>query len=88
MVVMNEKDPQSVQAVPISTQPDENSENWPTLEEMERSFIVKTLEKCGWKVSGPGGAAEFLNVKPTTLYSKIMRLRIKKTVVYHDGPTS
>jgi transcriptional regulator with GAF, ATPase, and Fis domain len=52
------------------------------LHEMERFHIISVLQRCGWKVSGPGGAAELLEVKPTTLYSKINRLGIKREVSY------
>ena len=39
--------------------------------------IRAALEASGGKVSGPGGAAEKLGVKPTTLYSRIRRLGLK-----------
>ncbi len=39
----------------------------------DRETIVKALEACGGKVFGPGGAAELLGVKPTTLASRIKR---------------
>ncbi|MCC7134351.1 MAG: sigma 54-interacting transcriptional regulator [Gemmatimonadales bacterium] len=47
-----------------------------TLEEMEREHIVRALERCRWKVSGPGGAAEALNLKPTTLEARMKKLNI------------
>jgi transcriptional regulator with GAF, ATPase, and Fis domain len=47
-----------------------------SFEDMDREHIVKALKKCNWKVSGRGGAAELLNLKPTTLTSKIKRLGI------------
>jgi DNA-binding NtrC family response regulator len=47
-----------------------------TLEEMERQHIVRTLERTGWKVSGPGGAAEALCLKPTTLEARMKKLGI------------
>ncbi|MFH1115994.1 MAG: sigma 54-interacting transcriptional regulator [Pseudomonadota bacterium] len=53
-----------------------------TLEEMERSYILRVLEACDWKVSGKKGAAAVLGTKPTTLYSKIRRLGIKRNVSY------
>lgn len=42
----------------------------------QRENLVRALRECGGKVSGPGGAAELLGVKPTTLYSRIKRHRI------------
>jgi transcriptional regulator with GAF, ATPase, and Fis domain/tetratricopeptide (TPR) repeat protein len=61
------------------------------LREMEARHIVRALSRCRGKVSGPGGAAALLDLKPTTLYSKMKRLgierdayRLKKT----DAPAS
>ena len=51
-----------------------------TLEEMERSYIIKTLEKCAWKVGGEGGAARLLGLKPTTLHSKMKKLGIRRKI--------
>ncbi len=42
----------------------------------DRANIVAALEACGGKVFGPGGAAELLNVRPTTLASRIRTLGI------------
>ena len=53
-----------------------------SLEDMERSYIVEVLRSCNWRVSGNKGAARILKLKPTTLYSKIRRLGIKKHVSY------
>lgn len=39
----------------------------------QRENLLKALTHSGGKVSGPGGAAELLGVKPTTLYSRIKR---------------
>jgi DNA-binding NtrC family response regulator len=49
-----------------------------TLEEMERDHIIEVLKQCNFRVSGEGGAAEILNIPPTTLHSKIKKLGIKK----------
>ena len=50
-----------------------------TLEEMERGFIIATIKRCGGKLSGPGGAAAWLDVPATTLHSKIKKLGISKS---------
>ena len=42
----------------------------------DRANIVAALRTCGGKVSGPGGAAELLNVRPTTLASRMKALGI------------
>jgi formate hydrogenlyase transcriptional activator len=42
----------------------------------ERANILAALEACTGKVFGPGGAAEMLDIKPTTLASRIKALGI------------
>jgi len=49
-----------------------------TLKEMETRHILKALFACSGKVSGDGGAAKLLAVRPTTLYSKMKRLKIQR----------
>jgi transcriptional regulator with GAF, ATPase, and Fis domain len=44
----------------------------------ERDNIVAALERTSGRVFGPGGAAELLGVKPTTLASRIKALGIRK----------
>ena len=48
------------------------------LEDVVRNHILQVLENSGWRVKGKNGAAEMLGIKPTTLYSKISRLGIKR----------
>ena len=49
------------------------------LEDVVRNHIVQALEISGWRVKGKNGAAELLGIKPTTLYSKINRMGIKRS---------
>jgi PAS domain S-box-containing protein len=51
-----------------------------TLEENEKSHIIKTLEETGWKINGPDGAAEMLKINPQTLRSRIKKLGIKRAI--------
>lgn len=44
----------------------------------ERANIMAALAACSGKVFGPGGAAEMLDIKPTTLASRIKALGIAK----------
>jgi transcriptional regulator with GAF, ATPase, and Fis domain len=44
----------------------------------ERDNIIAALDRAAWKVSGSGGAAEILGVKPTTLASRLKRFGIKR----------
>ncbi len=49
-----------------------------TLEEAERAHILSALEKTGWRIAGKGGAAEILDLKRTTLLSKMKKLGIQR----------
>ncbi|MFC6102492.1 sigma-54-dependent Fis family transcriptional regulator [Olivibacter domesticus] len=49
----------------------------PTLA-LEKNHITQVLQQCGGKVSGSGGAAEVLGMPPSTLFSKLKRLGIKR----------
>jgi transcriptional regulator with GAF, ATPase, and Fis domain len=48
------------------------------LARQERDNIIAALEQAGWKISGHGGAAEILGVKPTTLASRLKRFGIER----------
>lgn len=49
-----------------------------TLEDVERAHIIETIKRCGGKLAGRGGAAEYLGMPATTLHSKIKKLGITK----------
>jgi DNA-binding NtrC family response regulator len=51
------------------------------LKRLERESIVSALEQTNGKVSGPGGAAELLGLRPTTLASRIIALGLKQAKV-------
>ena len=44
--------------------------------DVERRHIVSVLESCRWRIEGEGGAARLLGLKPSTLRSRMLRLRI------------
>jgi transcriptional regulator with GAF, ATPase, and Fis domain len=48
------------------------------LRHLERDNIVAALKRSNGKISGPGGAAEFLGLNPNTLGSRIRSLGIKR----------
>jgi transcriptional regulator with GAF, ATPase, and Fis domain len=48
----------------------------PTMETLQRRYIEYILKETGGKISGPKGAAEILNMKRTTLYSRMEKLGI------------
>lgn len=49
-----------------------------TMSENERAHILSALKKCNGKIWGEGGAADLLNLPPTTLNSKMKKLGIRK----------
>ena len=54
-----------------------------THEENERDHIIKVLNKCGGKIYGAGGAAEILNLRVSTLNSKMKKLGIKRNRLFN-----
>ncbi len=48
------------------------------MRDFQKANIVKALEQANWKVSGSGGAAELLGVRPTTLADRIRTFKIKR----------
>jgi formate hydrogenlyase transcriptional activator len=62
--------------VPMLSDGDPIAEPAPTLADSEREHILKTLEKTGWRIKGPRGAAAMLKVNPSTLYSRMQKLGI------------
>jgi DNA-binding response OmpR family regulator len=46
--------------------------------EAERRAILRALDCTGWRISGAGGAAELLGLKPTTLHAKMRKLGIQR----------
>ncbi|MEJ2169253.1 MAG: sigma 54-interacting transcriptional regulator [Desulfobacterales bacterium] len=49
-----------------------------SLQDAERRHILGVLQKSGWRLTGPGGAAEILGLKRTTLQSRMKKLGIKR----------
>jgi transcriptional regulator with GAF, ATPase, and Fis domain len=45
-----------------------------SLDEAERTIILQAVEQCNWRIRGSNGAAALLDVKPTTLESRIKKL--------------
>jgi transcriptional regulator with GAF, ATPase, and Fis domain len=72
-----------IEDVSLPTQITSNSSNdrstqLKTIHENERDHIIAVLKKCSGRIWGVGGAAEVLNLPPTTLASKIKKLKIAK----------
>jgi len=48
------------------------------LRSLERGNLIAVLKKANWKISGVGGAAEFLGIHPATLSSRMRTMKIKR----------
>ena len=48
------------------------------MRDLQKANVVKALKRANWKVSGTGGAAELLGVKPTTLADRIRTYKIER----------
>jgi len=49
-----------------------------TLTEVERRHIVRVLGDVRWRIEGPGGAAQILGLKPSTLRSRMQKLGVMR----------
>ena len=49
-----------------------------TLANTERAHILLVCEACGWRIKGPGAAAERLGLNPSTLYFRMKKLGITR----------
>jgi formate hydrogenlyase transcriptional activator len=49
-----------------------------TLADVQTEHIRGVLESAGWRVRGPGGAAERLGLKPSTLETRMARLGLRR----------
>lgn len=49
-----------------------------SLDEAERTIILQALKQCNWRIRGATGAAALLDVKPTTLESRIKKLELQQ----------
>jgi formate hydrogenlyase transcriptional activator len=48
-----------------------------TLKDKERDYILQVLDKTGWLIGGPSGAARYLGLPRTSLISRMKRLGIR-----------
>jgi formate hydrogenlyase transcriptional activator len=48
------------------------------LDDVQRAHILQVLQTTDWRIRGAGGAAEILDVKPTTLEAKMQRLGLQR----------
>jgi formate hydrogenlyase transcriptional activator len=64
--------------------PGQNSDRQQTLEEVERNHILNTLRDTRWVLSGANGAATRLGLNRSTLYFRMKKLGITRSV--ESGP--
>ena len=74
-VITSQKNTLTIESFP-ETRIDSNE--YISLEDLEKNHITGTLEKTSWKISGNGGAASILKLNPETLRSKMRKLGIKR----------
>jgi formate hydrogenlyase transcriptional activator len=60
--------------------PGQNTDHHQTLEEVERNHILKTLKETRWVLSGPNGAAARLGLNRSTLYFRMKKLGIYRSL--------
>lgn len=58
----------------------ERADKLVSLEEYEKDYILRILNQTMWRVSGDKGAAKILDMKPTTLESRMKKLGIKRGI--------
>ncbi|TMB28028.1 MAG: GAF domain-containing protein [Deltaproteobacteria bacterium] len=79
-----EIDPAQLKPAPMAAAPStQEAESAPspggtTLEEMERRHILSVLERVSWVIEGSNGAAELLNLHPSTLRSRMKKIGISR----------
>jgi transcriptional regulator with GAF, ATPase, and Fis domain len=49
-----------------------------SIDEVQQQHITNILNETQWKINGPGGAAEILQMKPSTLRNRMKKLGIKR----------
>ncbi len=62
----------------VSGRDEEGDLSFDELEVREREIVVTALRRTDWKIYGADGAAALLRIKPTTLVSKMKRLKVQK----------
>ena len=66
--------------------PGQNTDRHQTLEEVERNHILKTLKETSWVLSGSSGAAARLGLNRSTLYFRMKKLGIARSVDSRSEP--
>ena len=56
----------------------EEKEEIRSINQVEREYFLKTLQETGWRIAGHQGAAQLLELKPSTLRARMKKLGIKR----------
>ena len=62
----------------VASPPGAGSASDHSFDAMAREHVRAVLERCAWRINGPGGAAEVLAVHPNTLRSRMKRLGLAR----------
>jgi formate hydrogenlyase transcriptional activator len=63
----------------------------PSLEAVERDYILTILQQTDWVITGPRGAAKLLDLHPSTLRNRMKKLGITRAAHHiwsHSSPTA
>jgi formate hydrogenlyase transcriptional activator len=63
--------------IALTNQTPAHTGSFQTLEEAERGHILRALERTGWVLAGPQGAAALLGMNRSTLWSRMKKLGIE-----------
>jgi len=66
----------------VHDEPNTDAFRMKTIQENERDYIMSVLKISNGRIWGTGGAAEILNIPPSTLKSKMKKLGIKKGYIH------
>jgi transcriptional regulator with GAF, ATPase, and Fis domain len=56
----------------------EEAQELKSLDDLERDHIVRVLQKTGWRIEGPKGAALLLGLNPSTLRARMRKYGIRR----------
>jgi PAS domain S-box-containing protein len=67
---------------------DQNILTFAEIRSLDQENILKALKKTGGKIFGKDGAAQLLETPPTTLISRMKKMKIAKTTILAGSPES
>ncbi|GMN10298.1 hypothetical protein MTsPCn9_12870 [Croceitalea sp. MTPC9] len=79
-VITSETNVLSLKDALIKTEPSLEHQLVGSLQDVEKNHILQVLDKCNWKIEGQTGASKILDINPSTLRSRMLKLGIKKNL--------